>query len=56
MPGRLTVIGLGPGSADLLAPMALSRLARAQAVVGYDRYMALVDPACSRARPFFQAP
>jgi precorrin-3B C17-methyltransferase len=56
MPGLLSVIGLGPGSADLLAPMALSRLASAQAVVGYDRYMSLVDPALLRGKTLFSSP
>ena len=54
MPGRLTVIGLGPGSAGLLAPMALASLARAGAVVGYDRYMALVDPALLHGKALFR--
>jgi precorrin-3B C17-methyltransferase len=56
MPGRLSVIGLGPGSADLLAPMALSRLAGAQAVVGYDRYMSLVDPGLLVGKTLFSSP
>ncbi len=56
MSGRLSVIGLGPGSADLLAPMALSRLASAEAVVGYDRYMALVDPALLLGKTLFSSP
>ena len=40
-PGRLTVVGLGPGSAELLAPQALAALDRAHAVVGYDHYVDL---------------
>lgn len=56
MPGRLTVIGLGPGSAALLAPMAMASLVRAGAVVGYDRYMALVDPALLQGKTLFSSP
>lgn len=56
MPGRLSVVGLGPGSADLLAPMALASLSHAGAVVGYDRYMTLVDPALLHGKTLFQAP
>ena len=56
MPGRLTVIGLGPGSSALLAPMALSCLVRAGAVVGYDRYMELVDPDLLKGKTLFSSP
>jgi len=42
--GRITVIGLGPGDAGLLAPMARSALVRAQAIVGYKGYIELVEP------------
>ncbi|MDP3430534.1 MAG: SAM-dependent methyltransferase, partial [Desulfomicrobium sp.] len=56
MPGRLSVIGLGPGCADLLAPMALASLVRAGAVVGYDRYMTLVDPALLHGKTLFSSP
>jgi precorrin-3B C17-methyltransferase len=56
MSGRLSVVGLGPGSAELLAPMALSRLASAQAVVGYDRYMSLVDPGLLVGKTLFSSP
>lgn len=44
-PGSLTVIGLGPGHTDLLAPLARAALDQAQAIVGYDRYVELVEPA-----------
>lgn len=43
-PGSLTVIGLGPGDADLLSPQALDALARSQVVVGYGTYVELIDP------------
>jgi len=42
--GRISVVGLGPGDAGLLAPMALAALERAQAIVGYKAYIELVDP------------
>jgi precorrin-3B C17-methyltransferase len=42
--GRITVIGLGPGDASLLAPMARQALVRAQAIVGYKGYLELVEP------------
>lgn len=45
MPGRLTVVGLGPGDAALLAPMAADALARAEEIVGYTAYVELVPPA-----------
>ncbi len=44
MQGRITVIGLGPGDARLLAPMARQALVRAQAIVGYKGYLELVEP------------
>lgn len=43
MQGRITVIGLGPGGASLLAPMARQALVRAQAIVGYKGYIELVE-------------
>jgi precorrin-3B C17-methyltransferase len=55
-PGRLSVIGLGPGSAGLLPPLALERLGQARAVVGYDRYMDLVDPALLAGKTIFSSP
>ncbi|WP_300158190.1 precorrin-3B C(17)-methyltransferase [Solidesulfovibrio sp.] len=44
MPGRLTVVGLGPGDASLLAPMALDALCQADTVVGYTAYVELIAP------------
>ncbi len=44
VPGRLTVVGLGPGDPALLAPMAADALAGAQVVVGYTAYVDLVPP------------
>ncbi len=43
--GSLLAVGLGPGDPCLLAPAALAAIAKAQAVVGYTRYVGLVDPA-----------
>lgn len=37
--GRLAIVGLGPGSPELLTPMARSELRRAQIVVGLDQYV-----------------
>lgn len=37
--GRLTIIGIGPGSPDLLTVRAGQALERAEAVVGYERYL-----------------
>ncbi len=40
--GRLAVVGLGPGAADLRTPRAEAELRRASAVVGLDQYVAQV--------------
>jgi cobalt-precorrin 5A hydrolase/precorrin-3B C17-methyltransferase len=40
--GRLTVVGIGPGAADLRTPRATAALRRAAIVVGLDRYVAQV--------------
>jgi cobalt-precorrin 5A hydrolase / precorrin-3B C17-methyltransferase len=37
--GRLAIVGLGPGSRDLLPPRAASELRRASVVVGLDQYL-----------------
>lgn len=37
--GRLTIVGLGPGAADLRAPRATEALRRASVVVGLDQYV-----------------
>ena len=42
-PGSLLVVGLGPGDPSLLPPLAVRALERASAVVGYSRYLELVD-------------
>ncbi|KPC52503.1 precorrin-3B C(17)-methyltransferase [Amantichitinum ursilacus] len=42
--GRLSVIGLGPGRADLLAPAARRALDEATDVLGYDTYVKMAGP------------
>ena len=44
MPGRLAVVGLGPGAASLLAPAARAELDLAQDIVGYTTYVRLAAP------------
>ena len=39
MSGSLVIVGLGPGSSDLLTPAAASALHAATDLVGYDRYL-----------------
>jgi precorrin-3B C17-methyltransferase len=41
-PGFLKVVGLGPGSSELLAPLAARALAQARVIVGYGRYVQLI--------------
>lgn len=40
----LSAVSLGPGSPDLLAPLARTVLERADVIVGYKRYVELVPP------------
>ncbi|MFM0669045.1 precorrin-3B C(17)-methyltransferase [Paraburkholderia sediminicola] len=42
--GRLTVIGLGPGSADLMVPAARTALNNATDILGYDTYVKMAGP------------
>jgi cobalt-precorrin 5A hydrolase/precorrin-3B C17-methyltransferase len=42
--GRLTVIGLGPGSADLMVPAARAALNEATDILGYDTYVKMAGP------------
>jgi cobalt-precorrin 5A hydrolase/precorrin-3B C17-methyltransferase len=42
--GRLTVIGLGPGSADLLVPAARTALNEATDILGYETYVKMAGP------------
>jgi cobalt-precorrin 5A hydrolase/precorrin-3B C17-methyltransferase len=42
--GRLTVIGLGPGSAELMVPAARTALAEATDILGYETYVKMAGP------------
>jgi precorrin-3B C17-methyltransferase len=42
IPGSLSVVGLGPGATDLMAPRARAALETAEVVVGYRTYLDLV--------------
>lgn len=42
--GRLAVIGLGPGAAELMAPAVKAELARATDVLGYETYIRMAGP------------
>jgi cobalt-precorrin 5A hydrolase/precorrin-3B C17-methyltransferase len=42
--GTLTVIGLGPGSADLMVPAAKQALTQADDVLGYETYVRMAGP------------
>lgn len=45
--GRLAVIGLGPGAAELMVPAVKSELARANDVLGYETYVRMAGPFCA---------
>ena len=42
--GRLAVIGLGPGAADLMVPAVKAELASAEDVLGYETYVRMAGP------------
>ncbi|MGE8068286.1 precorrin-3B C(17)-methyltransferase [Pseudomonas sp. NPDC089569] len=42
--GRLAVIGLGPGAAELMVPAVKAELARADDVLGYETYVRMAGP------------
>jgi cobalt-precorrin 5A hydrolase / precorrin-3B C17-methyltransferase len=42
--GKLTVIGLGPGSAELMVPAAKAALAQADDILGYETYVRMAGP------------
>ena len=50
MSGRLTVVGIGPGRSDWCTPAVTSRLAEATDVVGYEPYLAMLDPSFTARR------
>jgi cobalt-precorrin 5A hydrolase/precorrin-3B C17-methyltransferase len=45
--GRLAVIGLGPGAAELMVPAVKAELARANDVLGYETYVRMAGPFCA---------
>ena len=49
--GRLTIVGIGPGAADLLTIRAIDALERCEVLVGYERYIQLLgDRAVGKGR------
>jgi precorrin-3B C17-methyltransferase len=50
MTGKLFVVGLGPGSADMQTPQAMDALARAEDIVGYAPYVARVPKRADQRR------
>lgn len=42
--GRLAVIGLGPGAAELMVPAVKAELARADDILGYETYVRMAGP------------
>jgi precorrin-3B C17-methyltransferase len=50
MTGKLWIVGLGPGAADLQAPRATAALAAATDLVGYGTYLDRVPPHAGQAR------
>jgi len=42
--GRLDVVGLGPGSAELMAPAARAALTQATDILGYETYLRMAGP------------
>lgn len=49
-PGRLSVVGLGPGAEEWITPQVREALARAQDLVGYGPYLARVPERAGQAR------
>ncbi len=41
--GKITVIGLGPGSLDDMTPKALKAIQQAEVVAGYNTYIKLIE-------------
>lgn len=41
-PGRLSIVGIGPGALDLLTIRALDAIKRAEVIIGYERYLHLL--------------
>jgi precorrin-2 C20-methyltransferase/precorrin-3B C17-methyltransferase len=50
--GRVTIVGLGPGRSDWCTPAVRERISEATDVVGYARYLELIDgPSSGRRHP-----
>ncbi len=49
MSGRLAIVGLGPGSLDLLTPAAAAELAAAELLIGYQGYLDQIPATLSSA-------
>lgn len=49
----LTLVGLGPGSFELLSPLACQALKQADCLVGYTRYIALIPKELSQNKEIF---
>ena len=47
MKGTLTVIGMGPGSAEMLTPAAAKEIESADSIAGYTRYIGLIGEMAS---------
>jgi len=54
-PGFLKVVGLGPGSSDLLTPQAARALAEASTIIGYGRYVDLIPEELRAGKEIFTA-
>lgn len=44
MPGQLNLVSVGPGSADLIPPLAREALERSEVIVGYGLYLQWIQP------------
>jgi precorrin-3B C17-methyltransferase len=53
--GALYVIGIGPGSLEELTPKAKKRIAKAEVIVGYGRYIDLIEE-LTEGKEIFQTP
>ncbi|WP_276944235.1 precorrin-3B C(17)-methyltransferase [Ferrimicrobium acidiphilum] len=54
--GSLAVVGIGPGSLDLLTPRAFAALRSAQYVIGFSRYLDLIEPIIERGQELHRYP
>lgn len=48
--GQLDIIGLGPGTKDMLSFQAHQALLEAEDIIGYDAYLKAIDPRMTRAK------